>query len=744
MNIIWNTPSRDSSGSMPLGNGDIGLNVWVEEDGDLLFYVSKTDAWDENARLLKLGRVRVSLTPNPFGKGGAFRQELDTATGTIRISAAAVNVNSVDATPPSRGAPSGEGAASTAACSILLWVDANRPVVRVEVESARPVAARVALELWRSAERLVGSHCEAGLRSAEARETVYPDTVLPTADNTMLWCHRNRSSCWAATLEHQDMASWIPQGRDPLLHRTFGALLCGDGLVKDGDQALRTATPQTRIAVAIHPLTAQTATQDEWVRAVTKQAARSDAVAREIAFAEHAAWWRAFWGRSWIRVSGTPEAETVSRGYELQRFINACGGRGAFPIKFNGSIFTVDAREKDEVFDADYRRWGGGYWFQNTRLTYWPMLMSGDFDLMEPWFRMYLDAMPFAIARAKACFGIENAAMFPETMTFWGSFLNENYGFNRGDLQPGLSENTYIRRYWQGMLELLAVLLDAYAVSGDESLLREKLLVLAPPFLRFYREYYPRRDDDGKMLFKPSQALETWHDAVNPAPDIAGLQWVLDGLLALPDAAVPVAQRAEWTELRGLLPPLPTRSYFWEKRKEVIPALQYDVCSNSENVALYTVFPYRLFGVGKPEIEVGLATWAGRPVKDTGGWRQDAIQAALLGLTDEARAAVVKNFSTSHAGSRFPAFWGPNFDWIPDQDHGSVACIALQRMVLQADDGTIHLLPAWPKDWDVEFRLHAPGRTVVEGRVKQGQVCELRVTPEARRADVHVTEIDAV
>ena len=27
--VVWMTPSRDSSGSMPLGNGDIGLNLWV-------------------------------------------------------------------------------------------------------------------------------------------------------------------------------------------------------------------------------------------------------------------------------------------------------------------------------------------------------------------------------------------------------------------------------------------------------------------------------------------------------------------------------------------------------------------------------------------------------------------------------------------------------------------------------------------------------------------------------------------
>ncbi len=30
-NVIWDSPSKNSSGSMPLGNGETGLNVWVEE-----------------------------------------------------------------------------------------------------------------------------------------------------------------------------------------------------------------------------------------------------------------------------------------------------------------------------------------------------------------------------------------------------------------------------------------------------------------------------------------------------------------------------------------------------------------------------------------------------------------------------------------------------------------------------------------------------------------------------------------
>ena len=60
----------------------------------------------------------------------------------------------------------------------------------------------------------------------------------------------------------------------------------------------------------------------------------------------HEKWWQDFWNRSWVRVSGGRAQQTVSCGYMLQRFINACGGRGAQPIKFNGSIFTVDAKER--------------------------------------------------------------------------------------------------------------------------------------------------------------------------------------------------------------------------------------------------------------------------------------------------------------------------------------------------------------------------------------------------------------
>src|SRR5437879_2432548 len=84
-NVIWTTQSRNSSESMPCGGGDIGLNVWVE-NGELLFYVSRSGTFDENNCMLKLGRVRVTLSPNPLNDA-SFRQELKLKEGSIVITA---------------------------------------------------------------------------------------------------------------------------------------------------------------------------------------------------------------------------------------------------------------------------------------------------------------------------------------------------------------------------------------------------------------------------------------------------------------------------------------------------------------------------------------------------------------------------------------------------------------------------------------------------------------------------------
>lgn len=119
-------------------------------------------------------------------------------------------------------------------------------------------------------------------------------------------------------------------------------------------------------------------------------------------------------------------------------------------------------------------------------------------------------------------------------------------------------------------------------------------------------------------------------------------------------------------------------------------------------------------------------------------WSQQAIQSALLGLAGEAKKDIVEKFSATDPGSRFPAFWCASADWIPDHDNGGGAMTALQRVLLQTDGDRLLLFPAWPREWDVSFKLYAPRRTTVECVYQAGVVQALNVTPASRRKDVEL------
>jgi hypothetical protein len=451
-------------------------------------------------------------------------------------------------------------------------------------------------------------------------------------------------------------------------------------------------------------------------------------------------------GRIRLYVAGAPVAEAaveaaddafvVSRGYALQRFITACAGRGAYPIKFNGSLFTVPYA--DAPGDADYRRWGPGYWWQNTRLPYIALCTSGDFDLMQPLFRMYgRDLLPLFRYRTRLYLG-HDGAYIPECIYFWGDVFSETYGWTPfQERQDKLQESRWHKWEWVSGPELVHMMLDYYEHTLDEAFLADTLLPAAHEVLTFFDRHYAV-DAAGRLVMHPAQACETWWECTNPMPEVAGLHAVTERLLALPERLTTADQRAFWTALRRKLPDLPTREA--DGKRLLAPAAEFAAKQNCENPELYAVFPFRRIALGRPDLELGIEALERRPDRGHVGWRQDDIFMAYLGLAREARDNLVARARTKDAGSRFPAFWGPNYDWVPDQDHGGVLMKALQAMLLQADGRKVYLLPAWPKDWNVAFRLHAPLKTVVEGVYRDGKIAHLAVTPPERRADLVVLE----
>ena len=172
----------------------------------------------------------------------------------------------------------------------------------------------------------------------------------------------------------------------------------------------------------------------------------------------------------------------------------------------------------------------------------------------------------------------------------------------------------------------------------------------------------------------------------------------------------------------------------------IAPAKTWERINNVETPQLYPVFPWRMYGVGREGMGVARNTYLYDPdalkFRTHTGWKQDNIWAACLGLTDEARRlSLLKLADGPH---RFPAFWGPGYDWTPDHNWGGSGMIGLQEMLLQTKGEKIYLFPAWPKEWNVHFKLHAPGKTTVEAELKDGKIVRLVVLPSNRRKDVEL------
>lgn len=720
--VVWDRPGTGSKDSMPAGNGDIGLNVWTEgESGSISFYIGKTDSWDETGRLLKVGKVRVTIDPNPFGGGRTFSQRLDLADAAVEVTA-------------------GEG---SNAVLVRVWADAGLPVVRVEARVPEASVVRASIEPWRLEPEEMTDELVSGLnywRDTFGPTVVQPDVVVEeTRTDRVVWYHRNpETPSFAKALSMQGLENAGVE--DPLKDRVFGGLAEGEGFVKGDGTSLRSAAGAVR-RLNVHVLTSRPATPDIWLAAIESQARSTGAAAG--AWAAHKAHWREFWDRSWIYVGTGPgatvktprgeesEGRVVTRGYVLQRFVNACAGRGAFPIKFNGSLFTVD--EPGAEGFADYRRWGPGYWWQNTRLPYMSMPASGDLDLMRPFFKMYSDLLPLCRYRTKLYFG-HGGAYFPECVNFWGIVFPETWGDKPlAEMPERIQASGYHKYEWVGGLEMAAMMLEVFSHTRDEGFLQATALPFTEAVLTFFDEHYGV-GPDGKLDMTPSQALETWWDCTNAMPEVAGLHYLTRLSKSLPPGALPEGMKSLVARLEAKLPAVPTREV--DGQRMLAPAGRFADKRNVENPELYAVYPFRLYGLGKPDIELAVRALDRREDKGHFGWRQDDIFMALLGLADRARRGLVERASRWDEKHRFPAFWGPNYDWTPDQDHGGVLMKTLQLMLLQCEGRDIRLLPAWPSDWDADFKLRAPDNTVIAGRVRGGKVVDLDVSPRSRRADL--------
>ena len=252
-NVVWASASRDATGVMPLGNGDIAAGVYAIEGGDLYLLLAKNDAYNSAGDIYRTGRVRVSLAPNPFKPGKPFRQTLDLPTGSVRIEADGVMLS--------------------------IWADASRPVCHVEISAPQEIAVTAQPEFW---ERLDGTR----------------DVRLERQGRLLWYFPVGDRSVYPDDLKFYQVEQMATKFPDPYRFNTFGNLLESTELsLKDGVLAGRGKTFDIRI----HACAMQTPEAATWIETIERQAARPVDAKKD--WEEHCRWWANFWERSWIVAS---------------------------------------------------------------------------------------------------------------------------------------------------------------------------------------------------------------------------------------------------------------------------------------------------------------------------------------------------------------------------------------------------------------------------------------------------------
>lgn len=767
-NIVWDSQSNNSMESMPCGGAGIGLNVWVENN-QVFILLGSSDSWVEThlrtsplehvmRELAKLGRLCIQLPDDMFS--GSFEQRTDLATNSIIITGR-----------------NNEGESA----ELRIWVDYHSPVVHIEGTSTCPIPVKSQLECWRGECRFDG--------------------------NAVVWAHRNDNDSLNSRRYYiesrglQAMADAIP---DLFTGLTFGGRLEGSGFKRATDKIktksihaalddrgqvspLASQWPYDHIksAKGMQSLCIETKEpcKDFHLQAVLRvekeksmkdfYAALKDTarIKKRTFFSDkkrtEKAWVKR-WEQSYIRIN--PQADCsdagwqVGRNYQLFRAMLAANNKGRYPTLFNGGLYTCLSD------NPEYRNWDWSeYMAQNQRLVYWPMLRSGDYDLLAVALNFYKERTAVSTAWAKHFWGIDGH-LYPEDMGAFGlpAYPNTKEGFSVPDCL------TY--HFTSGM-EFALMMLEASRYSSiDIKPYLSSVMGILRGFDGFYRKENLKRtgtefNQNNQYVLYPGNGVELYTQTRNESATIAGLMALSEGLLALPIGVLTPEEHDFVQTFKMRLPQLPRRVI--RGHETIAPAESWKderAAPNMEFPHLYPVFPFGLYSVGRPNLELALNTWNYGYYKEEYQrrafcWYQGGIFTARLGLAEQAREYAIEKFlypsgqkitksgdymdsNLTPQRSRYPAFWDTgSFCEMPDMDHGGSAMVGLQEMLLQTElpgkDGygkeygkQIYLLPAWPKDWDVDFKLHAPYNTVVECSYVEGKIQKLTVTPKERLKDV--------
>jgi len=430
--------------------------------------------------------------------------------------------------------------------------------------------------------------------------------------------------------------------------------------------------------------------------------------------AEHVAWWRQFWAKSFVEI---PD-KVLEQRYYLSHYVMASASRVYdFPPGLFGWITT------------DKPSWYGDYHLNYNHVApFYGLYAANHIEQADPCHGPLLASADQARALCRAKLGIEGLFQYV------GIGPKGSVAFDVALMQKSNSSYSCVP------------LACRWYATYDLDYAR-----LAYPFVRdtaTFWENWLKWETNRYVIYKDA-VHEDSGDNVNPIVSLAFVHIVMDLALDMSrELGVDAARHEKWQHIRDNLSAFPVcrlrdlPEQFWPKHLPHtddildLPIFRYTEQGTpwwaDNTVGIQHIFPAGAIGLDSPPEQLQRARNQIKVMNrwvDFNGMNSFYAAAARVGYDP---TVILKEMR-----SMIDSIGAPN-GMIPSNPHGmehqSIVPNAIQEMLLQSHEGVLRFFPCWPKEQNARFgTLRARGAFLVSAELKSGQVQYVKIHSEKGR-----------
>jgi hypothetical protein len=559
-----------------------------------------------------------------------------------------------------------------------------------------------------------------------------------------LWSGRNPAAAAAGAVGTL-AETWVDKGQAGAGGQTFGSLAA---ITAGGENVTAHVTGPRQVQVTFTPHADGTFrvivgspgwTGGDATATAANLLGKDASTSAGLLLATQRLWWYRFWNNSGLveMNSADGSAAYTENLRTLYLFEEAASlRRGSYPGNQAGDADMFD-------WSQDRQTWTPSeYWLWNMRAEISANMSSGNYQLNQPIFDMYINDLSAIEAWTKQQMGGLPGACVPEVMRFNGNGGDPSPGANSGCSEPG-SPNWNALDITSGP-ELSVYMWQQYQGTGDLAFLRK-----AFPFMEATAQFllaYQHVGADG-LLHSNANAHETQWAVQDPTTNIAADQALFPIIAAaaalVDDAPSDDPLLAQFAQALTELPPYPRTDTATHQKlfnpnytqaetdaadasgNDMI-AISYEPAAqrrNGENIELEPLWPWnQVTDQNAAMYALEQRSYANRPNKGGNDWSFDAVDAARLGLASQVESNLISLTAGHQVYPNGFADLGSSVGYQPYMEQSAGVATAVDEALVQAYDGIIRFAPAWPSDWNASGTVYIQHHDKVDVQVQNGEL----------------------